>query len=93
MPGSSECVAVIREVILLLRNLRMEDFEITVERGVIVLVLFHHGARGNHNFLRPLGVAGLRGPQRRHFHVRPHVHVMAFHRMHGARFVFLRTLA
>ena len=61
----------------------MENFEMLIERDVVILVLLHHATGYFHDLLGLLGIARLRSAERGHMHVRTHVHVMAFHGMHG----------
>ena len=60
----------------------MEDLEAVCQRDVIIQIFFCSLARGFHHLLGSRGIARFRRTQRRHLHVRTHIHV-AFHGMHG----------
>src|SRR5580704_7868507 len=72
-------VAIICEVIMLLRNARPEDFEAIVQRLVVVLVWFNGRPEFFQDLQRALFVTGGRFPQLGHVHVRTHVHMHVGH--------------
>ena len=81
--ASLESIPVVGEVILLLRKIGQENFITVGHSNSVVLISVGRFAGSLHHFLGPIFIAGPGVPQRGHFHVRAHVHVMGFHGMHG----------
>src|SRR2546423_8769721 len=83
MLASFESVPVVGEVILLLRKVGQENLITIGDSNFVVLIFVGCFAGGFKNILCALLVARLGIPQRGHFHVRTHIHVIGFHGMHG----------
>ena len=76
-------IAVIGEVVLLLRQVGEKNLVAVGQRDFVVSVLLSRLARGSHNLIGLLLVARLQIAQGRHLHMRPHVHTAAGHGQHG----------
>src|SRR5580658_3250263 len=72
-------VAIIREVINVLRNLWTENFEAIVQSLVVVLVLFHRWPQFFQNLFSALFIPRLWLTQIRHSHMRTHAHMHVRH--------------
>ena len=70
-----ECVSIVREVILLLRDIGQEDLKSVIERDLVVGVFRHRLTTGGDNRVGALLITRLYWPQCGHLHVRTHVHM------------------
>ncbi len=72
-------IAVIREVIVLLRHIRQEDLKALRQRHFVIAVFLDRRAQLGQNLRCPLFIRRIRRTQIRHEHMRAHVHVVVGH--------------
>ena len=81
--GGLEGIAIVGEVILLLGHVGQKDLETIGQGNSVVGIFFCRLARRNHDQIRLLLVSRFQIAQRRHLHVRAHVHLAIGHGEHG----------